>query len=470
MTKVEIVEKIKELSKADADLDFLLGLKKKELQTLLASIRDSAKEHTAELTKAKEQLKVEIEDRKQVENALKKSEEKFRLIAETSNDIIYQFDLEGEITYCSPSVKKILGFTPQEVIGTNFRDYLPPSELQKAMENLARFRSGERVELLEVQVLGKKRKQIPLEISASPIIKNGNLIGVQGIIRDITARKKAEEALRESEVRYRSLFESSIDSIYITEKNGTFVNANQSFFDLFGYSKNEIKNFRAQDLYLDYDDRQMFLRELEQKRFTRDYLLKLSKKDGTEMSCLMNATVRQADDGSILGYQGIVRDITEIKQAEEALKEREKELENKTRNLEEVNTALKVLLKKREEDKIEIEEKVLSNVKELVEPYLEKLKNSDLNERQRTYADIVESNIEDIISPFIHRLSSKYLHFTPTEIKIANLIRQGRISKNIADLLHLSTRTIKFHRENIRKKIGIKNNKINLRSHLMSLK
>jgi len=469
MTKVEIVEKIKELSNADADLDFLLGLKKKELETLVASIRDRVKEHTAELTKAKNQLKVEIEDRKQVENALKKSEEKFRLIAETSNDIIYHFDLEGEITYCSPSVKKILGFTPQEFIGTNFRDYLPDSELQKAMEHFERFRSGV-PELLEIQVLSKKGKQIPVEVSISPIIKEGHLIGAQGTTRDITARKKAEEALRESEVRYRSLFESSIDSIYITEKDGIFVNANQSFFDLFGYTKNEMKNLRAQDLYLNYDDRQMFLRELEQKGFARDYLMKLSKKDGTGMSCLMNATVRQADDGSILGYQGIIRDITEMKQTEEALRERKKELENKTRNLEEVNTALKVLSKKREEDKIEIEAKVLSNVKELVEPYLEKLKNSDLNERQRTYADIVESNIEDIISPFIGRLSSKYLHFTPTEIKIANLIRQGRRSKNIADLLHLSTRTIKFHRENIRKKIGIKNNKINLRSHLMSLK
>ena len=151
------------------------------------------------------------------------------------------------------------------------------------------------------------------------------------------------------------------------------------------------------------------------------------------------------------------------------MRERENELVNKTRNLEDVNTALKVLLKKREEDKTELEEKVLLNVKELVEPYLEKLKNSELNEKQKIYADIVELNINDIISPFLGKLSSKYLKLTPSEIQISNLVRQGRRTKEIADLLHLSTRTIKFHRENIRKKLDITNTKSNLRSHLLSL-
>ena len=141
----------------------------------------------------------------------------------------------------------------------------------------------------------------------------------------------------------------------------------------------------------------------------------------------------------------------------------------KTENLEEVNTALRVLLMRREKDKIELEENVLLNVKELVEPYLGKLMNSGLNEHQETYASIMKSNLNDIISPFIHRLSSKYLNFTPSEIQVASLIKQNRRTKDIAELLNLSARTIKFHRENIRKKIGIKNSKANLRTHLISL-
>jgi DNA-binding CsgD family transcriptional regulator len=162
-------------------------------------------------------------------------------------------------------------------------------------------------------------------------------------------------------------------------------------------------------------------------------------------------------------------DITERKQAEQALKEREKELEMKTKNLEEANTALKVFLKRRDEDKTEIEERILLNMKERVIPYLEKLKKSGLDEKQKIYVGILESNLNDVISPFSQRLSSMYLNLTPTEIQIANLLRQGKTNKEIGELLHSSPRTIAFHRENIRKKLGLKNKKTNLKTYLLSL-
>jgi DNA-binding CsgD family transcriptional regulator len=163
------------------------------------------------------------------------------------------------------------------------------------------------------------------------------------------------------------------------------------------------------------------------------------------------------------------QEINERKKTEEALKERGRELETKTHNLEEANIALKVLLKRREEDKTEIEEKILLNIKELVVPYLEKLKNNTLDEKQKIYVSILESNLKDITSSFSHRLSSKYLNFTPTEIQIANLLRQGKTSKEIAELINSSPKAVAFHRENIRKKLGLKNKKINLKSSLLSL-
>ena len=160
---------------------------------------------------------------------------------------------------------------------------------------------------------------------------------------------------------------------------------------------------------------------------------------------------------------------TECSQAEEMLREKEKELELKTRNLKEVNTALKVLLKRRDEDKTELEQNVLSNLRKLIFPYLEKLKKSGLNTRQNAYIRILQSNLNNIISPFSRRLSSKYLNLTPTEIQVANLVRHGRNTKKIAEILNVSTRTIEFHRGNIRKKFGIKNKNENLRSHLLSI-
>jgi DNA-binding CsgD family transcriptional regulator len=161
--------------------------------------------------------------------------------------------------------------------------------------------------------------------------------------------------------------------------------------------------------------------------------------------------------------------VTPLKLAEEALKEREQELELQRQKLEETNTALRVLLKAREEDKRDLEDKVLANVKELVNPYIEKLNNSGLDARQKAYLEIVESNLNDIISPFLHQLSSKYLSLTPREIQVAGLVREGKTTKEIAEILSISTNAVDFHRKNVREKLGLKNRSANLRTHLLSL-
>jgi PAS domain S-box-containing protein len=157
------------------------------------------------------------------------------------------------------------------------------------------------------------------------------------------------------------------------------------------------------------------------------------------------------------------------KHIDDALKNREKELEIKTGNLEEMNSALKVLLQRREDDRKELEEKVLSNVKELVVHNLEKLRNTRLDTRQRGYVDVLESNLNSIISPFSRTLSHQFLDLTPVEIEVADLVRQGKRTKEMADLLNVSPRTIEFHRQNIRAKLGIKQKKANLRTRLLSI-
>ena len=102
-------------------------------------------------------------------------------------------------------------------------------------------------------------------------------------------------------------------------------------------------------------------------------------------------------------------------------------------------------------------------------PYFEKIKKTKLNDQQKALLGIMGYNINEIISPFTRKMSQKYLNLTPTEIEVANLIRYGSDSKEIADLLGLSPRTIYNHRKNIRKKFGLKNKKTNLRSHLLSI-
>jgi len=146
---------------------------------------------------------------------------------------------------------------------------------------------------------------------------------VDELEKEIVDRNRAEEALRESEEKYRTLFEDSRDAIYITTRKGEFIDANQAAFDLLGYSREEMVALNARQLYATATNGGRFQKEIEQKGFVRDYEVKLRKKDGAVIDCLFNVSVRRAPDGRILAYQGIIRDITNRKRAEEALRESE---------------------------------------------------------------------------------------------------------------------------------------------------
>ncbi|MEN6439731.1 MAG: LuxR C-terminal-related transcriptional regulator [Syntrophobacter sp.] len=161
--------------------------------------------------------------------------------------------------------------------------------------------------------------------------------------------------------------------------------------------------------------------------------------------------------------------ITTLKLAEEALRNREAELAAKSSYLADANAALRVLLKQREDDKFELEEQVLTNLKKSVLPYIEKLKRTRLALKQEELIETIELHLDEIVSPFIRRLSSEHLRLTPAEIQVASLIRDGKATKEIAEVLGVSTSAIDFHRHRIRKKLGLTHNKANLRSHLLSL-
>ncbi|MBU0986410.1 MAG: helix-turn-helix transcriptional regulator [Proteobacteria bacterium] len=156
------------------------------------------------------------------------------------------------------------------------------------------------------------------------------------------------------------------------------------------------------------------------------------------------------------------------KRFEKQVKQRTKDLELKIINLKEANDALEAIANKRKEDKEHLENKVVTNVQEMVLKYIAKIKKTELDDQQKVFLDIVESNLNEITSPLSTELSLKYPYLTPTEIQIANLIKQGLPSKKIAEIINISSRTVDAHRKNIRKKIGLESRNINLRSHLLS--
>jgi PAS domain S-box-containing protein len=326
--------------------------------------------------------------------------------------------------------------------------------------------------------------------------------------RELAERKRTEETLRESEARYRLLLESSPDPIVVYNMNGQATYINPAFEQTFGFSGEEV--FGKQIDFVPAESwpetREAIENMLKGKKIHLFETKRLTK-DGRVLDVQISSTLYQKRDGDPAGNIVILRDIStqkeaekvlkeyhdqleklveartaelaktnrqleqeieERKRAEKALRKREVELEAQSLHLEEVNTALKVLLKQREDDKKELGENVLSNVKELISPYVDRLNKSRLNTHQKTLVNIMESNLNNIISPFISKLSSKFFNFTPMEIKVANLVKEGKTNKEIAELLCLSKNTILFHRHNIRSKLQLKNKKINLRSHLLS--
>jgi len=152
-----------------------------------------------------------------------------------------------------------------------------------------------------------------------------------------------------------------------------------------------------------------------------------------------------------------------------SLREHEAELEVTMNTLEESNKALRHLLRQRDEDKRDIEKNIVSNVRELVLPYLEKVKKSPMDQKQLSCIHVLESNLSEILSPFSRRLSMKYASLTPTEIQIANFLKEGKKNREIAELMNISVRSVGNYRLHIRKKVGLRKRKEDLRSHLLSI-
>jgi len=195
------------------------------------------------------------------------------------------------------------------------------------------------------------------------------------------------------------------------------------------------------------------------------------RKDGTIFPIETKITNLREDSAQRPAIIVTIRDITERKKLEREIREAYEALEDKvnerTMHLEEANTALRVLLRGGNAEKHALESKIASNVNELVFPYLSKIREGKITDRQQALLEIIESNLKDIISSF--STSARFINMTPTEIKIANLIKSGKSTKEIADLLSLSTRTVEGHRDSIRNKTGLKNKKTNLRTYLLSL-
>jgi PAS domain S-box-containing protein len=199
--------------------------------------------------------------------------------------------------------------------------------------------------------------------------------------------------------------------------------------------------------------------------------------DGKKLNILCNSGPIRDSHGNLIAGMVLWRDITEHKLREEELRvnhiakyrDMEEELQAKSNRLLEVNSALKALLRQRDEDRKEFEEAVVTNIENLIMPYIRRMKNSALSTFHASLLEILESHLTELTSKFGKTLALEYRVLTPTEMRVAALVKEGKTSKEIAELLCISEKTASFHRNNIRTKLGLRGMGANLRSHLLTL-
>ena len=418
-------------------------------------------------------IALDITEQKLAEKASQESEEKYRSLVESSIDGIAI--VQGtEVKFANQGLLDMYGASkPEEVIGQDFSKFVSHEQRDLLVQRgLDRERGKDVPNRYEFKALRQDGTEFDAEISVNPITYEGKP-SRQVVFRNVTARKRAEKYLRESEQKYRLLVENLPSVVYKGYKDWSVDFVDDKIEVLTGYSMKEFNSRRMKwsDLIVKQDlagARETFVKALKtDKSYVREYRIKTKSED---ILWIQERAMIVCDDKGEIDYlSGVFFDVTEQKKAPEALRKSEAELLKKSRHLEEVNAALNILLKRREEDKNDFEENILANVKELILPYVEKLKNSRLHSEQMTLVGILESNMKEIFSPFVTKLSSRFLSLTPSEIKVASLIKDGKTSKEIAALLLASENTIRSHRFHIRSKLDLKNKKINLRSYLRSI-
>jgi len=455
-----------------------------------------------------EKLKKKIKELEIENRELSHKNDLFQSIADKSKSAIIILDGDT-ILYANPAWAELHQVTPEDTINHKLADFAP-LDLSKIdmKETLSKTSSAEMVNFIvnaqesgRLQSYGEMIKE-GLNNSPEPF-REGLLMRKDGEVRwlktygsfvpykgkqvllnigqDITEQIISEQKVMENEEKYRALFEQTIVSIVLMDESGKHVEFNRNVYEVLGYTREEFEKISVEDTEAikNHSEVQAHHKKIIEEGKGDTFETKLRHKNGEKIDMLINITPLKIGGKNYI--QNVSIDITDRKKAEEMLSESyeklEKRVEERTLELHlnsemlgETNTALRVLLKRRDEDKTELEEKVLVNIQELIQPSIDKLKRAQLKTTQKLHVDVLESNLNDITSPFLHRLSMEQMKFTPSEVQVSNLIKQGRTTKEIAEYLNLSPRTVDFHRDKIRKKLGLNREKVNLRTYLLSIK
>jgi PAS domain S-box-containing protein len=460
---------------------------------------------------SKQSMILDITDRKQMEEQLRESEKNYRLLVKNMPGVVFKGYKDWSVEFIDEKIEALTGYAAAEFNSKNMKwsDIIVAEDLEVSKESFVEALKSDKPYKREYRIKSKTGTIRWIGARGQIVCDNqGDIEYVSGVLFDITDRKRAQEELKKNERFLQNIFDAIQDGISVLDSDLNILRLNNTMEKWYSHSR-PFEGKKCYEVYHGKTERCEIcpsIRALESGNLQMDvvpfvvsgqtvgwlelyafpildihgnpsgiveYVRNITEKRQAELALQkahdqLEKRVVERTAELVRSNKALKAEIFNRKKAEKALKQRGVELEIKTIGLEEANTALKVLLKQREDDKIELEEKVVLNVRELVLPYLEKVKRKTIDQKAQAYINILESNLNDIVSPFVHGLSSRLIKLSHTELQVTNLIKQGKTTKEIADIMNLATSTIDFHRNNIRRKFGIKNQKTNLKTYLSS--
>lgn len=452
----------------------------------------------------------DITARRLVEKRLQKNERIHRKILRNSMDGFFTTDRQGHFLTANKAYCQMVGYSMTELAEMTIADIeANESPAEVACHTQRILKKG--YDRFQTRHRCKDGRSCHIESTVHLDPESGDFF--YAFTRDLTEVKEAERLLRHERNRSQKYLDVVNVALIVLNRHQEVTLINQKGCELFGYEETEIIGKNWFDYFLPPRHRdeiqcvfkKLMTGDLEPVRYYENPIV---TKDGEERLIAWHHNYLTDDRGVPNGVISSGEDITLRRETEKSLQKahdqleervatrthelnhairrlqeevsrhkttlaklqlREKELERKNKRVAETNTALRVLLKNRDTEKEEYEQDLQRRLQKLVFPLLNKLQGSDLNDAQIAYIDMLRQNIHTILEPSSAPLLSLQAHLTPTEIQVANFIKQRKTNKEIADIMDSSPRTVEKHRDNIRKKIGIKNKKINLRESLLSL-
>ena len=263
-------------------------------------------------------IMLDITEQKLAKDALWESEEKYKLLVENQSDMIVKFDTDGQLTFVSQSYCKTFGKSEDELLGKNFIPRIHEEDRKAVVKALDKVHRPPYTAHVEERAMTKDGWRWQAWLNTAVLNEEKEVKSTVAVGRDINKQKQAEEALRESEEKYRRLMENALIGIYQVEKGGKFIMANRKMAEMFGYDSPESLISSADsivDLYARHEERRTILNEINTKGFIRGKEVEFRRKDGNTFWIKLHTRVVTIGEKSV--YEGVMEDITESKQAEE---------------------------------------------------------------------------------------------------------------------------------------------------------